>query len=281
MKKLVAVVCLGLVGCGGGGGDAATGPTAPTTPTAPPTPVVTAPPAATDTTAATPAPTSSAVAASPATSGPDWAVSGTWAEACSCNNPCPCLAGKKPSLGHCNETMLFHVDKGHYGATALDGLDVVIIGQSTHGKLMDQSIADKDMPLANTYLPKDASDDVAAAADAIFTRLSFAMAGAGKKHAVKRLGVKATFGADTVDVEIPGVLTAHMKAEKDAKGKAKVFDAFASTGVFGTGTLGVSLGLDFHDDGVAWKIKDRHAAWTPFAWDSSKGALPWEQPAAK
>ena len=179
-------------------------------------------------------------------------------------------------MGQCDETMMFHVDKGHYGSTPLDGLDVVIIGQSTHGKTFNQSVADKDMPLANTYLPSGISDDVAGAADALFSRLSFAMATAGKKHAVKRLGVKAKFGPDTVDIEIPGVLTAHMKAQKDAKGKPKAFDALASTGVFGAGTQGVILALDFHDDGVAWNIKDRHAAWTPFAWESAKGPLPWE-----
>jgi len=179
-------------------------------------------------------------------------------------------------MGHCNETMIFHVDKGTYDKTTLDGLDVVIVGQSTQGKTFDQGIADKDFPIVNTYLPANTSDDVAKAADAIFTRLSFYMPTAGKKHSVKKLGVKAKFGAETVDIEIPGVLTAHLKAQKDKDGKLKPFDAFASTGVYGKGVQGISLSLDFHDDGAAWKIKDRHAAWNPFAWDSTKGPLPWE-----
>ena len=181
-----------------------------------------------------------------------------------------------PTLGHCNETMIFHVDKGNYDKTTLDGLDVVIVGQSTHGKTFNQGLADKDFPIVNTYLPANTSDDVAKAADAIFTRLSFYMPTAGKKHSVKKLGVKAKFGTETLDIEIPGVLTAHLKAQKDKDGKPKVFDAFASTGVYGKGVQGISLSLDFHDDGAAWKIKDRHAAWSPFAWDSTKGPLPWE-----
>jgi hypothetical protein len=172
--------------------------------------------------------------------------------------------------------MIFHVDKGHYGPTVLDGLDIVIIGQSAHGKTFDQSIADKDLPIVTTYLPSGVSDDVAAAADAVFTRLSFAMTSAGKKHAIKKLGIKAKYAPESIDIEIPGVLKARMKAQKDAQGKPKVFDALASTGVFAAGIQGVSLGLDFHDDGVSWTIKDRHAAWTPFSWESGKGPLPWE-----
>jgi hypothetical protein len=284
IRTIALPLCLGLAACGGA--DNNVPPAAPSTPSATPPAAAPAPaPADTSAAAAAPAASAAAPAAAPAASGPDWAVSGTWAEACSCTIPCPCLTDKVPTMGQCDETMIFHVDKGHYGSTSLDGLDVVIVGQSTHGKTFNQSIADKDMPIVNTYLPSGASDDVANAADKIFSRLAFSMTSGGKKHSVKKLGIKAKFAPESVDIEVPGVLTAHMKAQKDAKGKAKVFDAFGP-GAYGTGVQGVTLGLDFHDDGVSWKIKDRHAAWTPFAWDSTKGLLPWEPgyqapPAAK
>jgi hypothetical protein len=273
-KSVSAWLLLAIAACGGAAPAANSAPIAPV-------PSTTTAPGADTSMASVASATAPAPAASVAPAGPDWAVAGTWAEACSCNIPCPCLSGKVPSLGHCDETMIFHVDKGHYGPTTLDGLDVVIIGQSTHGKTFDQSIADKDMPLVNTYLPKDTTDAVASAADAIFTRLSFSMPTAGKKHAIKKLGIKATWAPEAVDIEIPGVLTAHMKAQKDAKGKPKTFDAFAPTGVFGPGTQGVSLSVDFHDDGVSWTFKERHSAWTPFSWDSSKGPLPWEKAPGK
>jgi hypothetical protein len=270
MKATIALAFLFVAtGCGGA---AATGE-ATTAPTSAP------PPAAT--TAETPAGAGAAAAAAPgaaaAATGTPWEVAGSWAEACSCDIPCPCLESKVPTMGHCNETMIFHVDKGHYGPTSLDGLDVVIIGQSPQGKTFDQAIADKDLPIVNTYLPAGASDAVAAAADDIFTRMSFSMAHAGKKHAVKKLGIKAKWAPDALDIEIPGVLTARLKAQKDAKGVLKPFDALAATGVYGKGVQGVSVGLDFHDDGVSWTIKDRHAAWTPFAYASAKGPLPWEK----
>jgi hypothetical protein len=273
-KTALLSLLAALVACGGGGSDTSAVPAAPAAPPPPP-----APAAPTDTSAAaTTAPPAASAAPAPAAApaGPAWAVSGTWAEACSCNIPCPCLADKMPTLGHCNETMIFHVDKGNYDKTTLDGLDVVVIGQSTHGKTFNQGLADKDFPIVNTYLPANVTDDVAAAADAVFTRLSFAMPTAGKKHAVKKLGITAKFATDTLDIEIPGVLTAHMKAQKNKDGTPKTFDALVPTGVFGKGVQGVSLSLDFHDDGAAWKIKNRHAAWTPFAWDSTKGPLPWE-----
>lgn len=277
MNKAVLLPALAalVAACGGGGSDTSAVPATPAVPSAAAAPPAAPSEAPAASTSASPA-ASAAPSADAAPAGPAWSVSGTWAEACSCDIPCPCLSGKVPTLGHCNETMIFHVDKGTYDKTTLDGLDVVIVGQSTQGKTFDKSIADKDMPIVNTYLPANTSDDVAKAADAVFTRLSFYMPSAGKKHAVKKLGVKAKFGTDTLDIEIPGVLTAHLKAQKDKDGKPKPFDAFAQTGVFGRGVQGISLSLDFHDDGAAWKIKDRHAAWTPFAWDSTKGPLPWE-----
>jgi hypothetical protein len=38
----------------------------------------------------------------------------------------------------------------------------------------------------------------------------------------------------------------------------------------------VSLGFDFHDDGVGWSVKGRHAAWATFSYSSDRGPLPWE-----
>jgi len=248
MKKTLGIaLVLAVAGCGGGGAAA--------------------------TTATTPA---RAAAASTASATP-WEVQGQWAEACSCDIPCPCLDSKQPTLGHCNEMMYFHVDKGHYGTVALDGLDVVVVGQSTHGKTFDQSIADKDLPLTNTYLPSAASDDVAAAAEAIFSRLSFAMPNSSKKHAVKRSGLTARWSPDEIEVEVPGVLKAHMKVMKDDAGKPKPLAAdLTATSFLGKGMQGVSVGFDFHDDGVEWTVKDRHAAWAPFSYASDRGPLPWE-----
>ena len=94
---------------------------------------------------------------------PEWAVDGQWVDTCSCALPCPCWKSEKPTMGKdCEEMYLFHVDKGHYGAVKLDGVDVVAVALSPGGKSMDKAMADKDLPVANLYLSKALTPEVIA-----------------------------------------------------------------------------------------------------------------------
>lgn len=54
-----------------------------------------------------------------------WNVEGDYFEACSCESTCPCIFLADPSQGDCELTIAWHIDKGHYGQTTLDGLNVV------------------------------------------------------------------------------------------------------------------------------------------------------------
>jgi hypothetical protein len=60
-----------------------------------------------------------------------WQVSGQYYETCSCDFVCPCILGQMavaPTKGSCTFAMAFQIDRGSYGAVALDGLGFVIIG---------------------------------------------------------------------------------------------------------------------------------------------------------
>jgi hypothetical protein len=60
-----------------------------------------------------------------------WQISGDYFETCSCDYLCPCiptnLAGR-PTKGHCHFAMVFHIDQGRFGATALDGVSFAVLG---------------------------------------------------------------------------------------------------------------------------------------------------------
>ncbi len=53
-----------------------------------------------------------------------WKVEGDYFEACNCESTCPCIFLADPSQGDCELTIAWHVEKGHYGPTQLDGLNV-------------------------------------------------------------------------------------------------------------------------------------------------------------
>ncbi len=61
---------------------------------------------------------------------PAWQISGDYFETCSCDYLCPCIptnmAGK-PTKGHCNAALVFHIEDGSYGGTALNGLNFAVL----------------------------------------------------------------------------------------------------------------------------------------------------------
>jgi hypothetical protein len=60
-----------------------------------------------------------------------WQVSGQYYETCSCDFVCPCILGQmavKPSKGSCTFAMAFQIDRGNFGAVALDGLGFIVLG---------------------------------------------------------------------------------------------------------------------------------------------------------
>jgi hypothetical protein len=62
---------------------------------------------------------------------PSWQVSGQYYETCSCDFVCPCILGQmtvKPSKGSCTFAMAFQIERGSYGAVALDGLGFIVLG---------------------------------------------------------------------------------------------------------------------------------------------------------
>lgn len=62
---------------------------------------------------------------------PGWQLSGEYLESCNCDVLCPCIVGPRnaqggaaarPTLGHCDVPVVFHVVRGTFGDVRLDGL---------------------------------------------------------------------------------------------------------------------------------------------------------------
>ena len=59
--------------------------------------------------------------------GKNWKLEGDYFEACNCDTVCPCVFLGNPDQGECDVTIAWHIDKGHFDDTFLDGLNVVAV----------------------------------------------------------------------------------------------------------------------------------------------------------
>lgn len=51
----------------------------------------------------------------------DWKVEGNYFESCTCDNLCPCILLRDPTVGFCEAIVGWHIEKGHCGDVNLDG----------------------------------------------------------------------------------------------------------------------------------------------------------------
>jgi len=123
-------------------------------------------------------------------SGQSWKVDGQYFESCNCEVLCPCLltaAQARPTEGHCDVVLGFHIDKGNYGGVDLSGLNaamaVVTPGPMAQG---GGTFA--------LYLDKSANAEQHAALEAIFG------GSAGGAPAVMGLMVSKRLPTKTVEI---------------------------------------------------------------------------------
>jgi hypothetical protein len=62
---------------------------------------------------------------------PNWKASGDFFDVCKCNMPCPCTFAQSPTYGDCDSVIVWHIQKGQYGETSLDGLNILGLGSFT------------------------------------------------------------------------------------------------------------------------------------------------------
>ena len=61
---------------------------------------------------------------------PQWTISGDYFEACNCDSVCPCPTSglaARPTQGHCDAGLVFHVERGSHGTIQLDGLSFAVL----------------------------------------------------------------------------------------------------------------------------------------------------------
>lgn len=57
----------------------------------------------------------------------EWKMQGEYLESCNCRGACPCVYLEPPTEGDCTAMVGWHIERGHYGQVALDGLNIVVV----------------------------------------------------------------------------------------------------------------------------------------------------------
>ena len=94
---------------------------------------------------------------------PKWQIEGEYFESCNCEVLCPCLlTGARPTEGHCDVVLAFHIEKGKYAGVDLAGLNAV-------QALTTPGVMSQGNGTLAVYVDSRASADQRAALEDIFT----------------------------------------------------------------------------------------------------------------
>jgi hypothetical protein len=194
-----------------------------------------------------------------------WELKGDYFEACNCELTCPCIFLSPPTGSDCTVLLAWHIEKGKFGDTKLDGLNVALAAY-VPGHM--QKVKWK----AALYLDSRANNAQADAMGQIY----------GGKHGGNPAGltpfIGEMLGARNVPINyaisgkrrtlnIPKVSEIEVEDVVGPGGNnSAIRDApFAEPLVY----VAKSKRFTFTDYGMSWEISDKNSFHSPFSWKGS------------
>lgn len=204
---------------------------------------------------------------------PSWKASGDWFDVCKCNIPCPCIFAQAPSYGDCEGVLAYHIKKGHYGETSLDGLNALFVSYFKGNIWAGETKAD-----IGFFFDERGDEKQRQALEAIFTGKAGGFMAEFAKLVRENKGVSFVpiefEAADDLAywrAEIPGKVVAKAEAltgPMTPQGKrVQLFNAPGSEVGPGTvATWGRAVVDDVDAMGFRWDWKGRSSKHIPFDW---------------
>ena len=202
-----------------------------------------------------------------------WQISGDYFENCNCSVVCPCLVSPAPPLtarpteGSCDVALAFHIDKGNYGAVALDGLNLVVVAR-TPGAMADGNWS------AAVYIDERASDPQTQALGAIFGGQEGGPMAAFAPLIATHLGAKKTpityrITGKTRAVEIPGIMQMSVAPLPTMREDGEMWGAIGHPVAPDRLALAVgAAGSTFADYGMRWDNSGKNGHYAPISWSN-------------
>ncbi|OGQ00513.1 MAG: hypothetical protein A2Z40_03735 [Deltaproteobacteria bacterium RBG_19FT_COMBO_60_16] len=199
---------------------------------------------------------------------PSWKVDGEYFENCNCDVLCPCITTNlqgKPTQGHCDVVLAYHIATGKYDGVKLDGLNAVMAATSPGA-----------MALGNwkvaVYLDRRGSPEQRKALEAIFTGAAGGPMAAFSPFVGEILGAKVvpiTYESSGTKrrVAVEGIMDLSVEGILGADGKsAMVVDNVAHPC---NSSLAIAQGVDsrYTDHGMRWEISGKNGHYSPIHWE--------------
>jgi hypothetical protein len=202
-----------------------------------------------------------------------WQFSGDYFENCSCSVVCPCFVSKaapltsRPTEGVCDVALIFHIDRGRYDDTVLDGLNVAL-AVHTPGPMGEGNWS------VAAYIDQKANDKQTEALGAIFTGAAGGPMAQlapliGKNLGAKKVPITYRVEGKKRSAEIPNILhmavdplpTAHPSGEMWANIGHPVSPDKLALAVGASGSV-------FTDHGMHWDNSGKNGHYAPIRWSN-------------
>lgn len=196
-----------------------------------------------------------------------WKIDGEYFESCNCDVLCPCLLvkGSKPTEGHCDVVVAFHVKSGKYGDTDLSGLNAVTV-------IYTPTIMTEGNWTMASYVDERANDAQRAALEKIFTAQAGGPLTRFGPLVAKRLPAKpATINFSIEDgkrkLSIPGITEVEVAGVTGADGEQVWLENVAH---FASKHLAAAKGLlsHFSDQGMKFENAGRNGHFAEIHWSN-------------
>jgi len=194
-----------------------------------------------------------------------WSLTGSYFETCNCEVACPCVFLSPPTEEDCTVLIGWHVEKGNFENTKLDGLNVAI---AIHAP--GTMVATKWK--AALYFDDKASEDQKNALMQIYTgqaggHPAVLVSFVGEVLGVKSTGIQYTANGKHRSLKIDGVAEAEIESIGGAGGEDVMISGHplaVSPGY--PATTAKSKTLNYHDFGLQWEVSDKSGFFSPFAY---------------
>jgi hypothetical protein len=199
----------------------------------------------------------------------EWQVEGDFFGACNCHFFCPCLFLADPDEGDCEQAYAWHIATGQYGATKLDGLNVVGIFYAPGNLVTGPRWK------AVLYLDERADAQQAEALRQIFSGQAGGHPGnlaafVGEWLGVRSAPIQFTASGKHRAVSIPTVLELEVEGVTGADPNREsciTNTALTVTPGFDS-VLGRSTHYTYHDHNLRWDNSGRHGNYSHFVYTS-------------
>ena len=195
-----------------------------------------------------------------------WKLNGGYFEACNCDAACPCVFLGPPTQGECTVLVAWHIDKGNFGATSLDGMNTVLAAHSPgHMLQVKWKVA--------LYLDERATQEQRDALTRIFAgqaggHLANLAPCIGEVLGVKAVSIDYRAEGRRRSMAIRGVADVDIEAVPGQNGGEATVAGMPFCVVPGIpAVVAKSKLVKYHDYGYQWEISDKNGFYSPFAYE--------------